>query len=136
RPTQRASRRPAAEPSYRDLPARPAMRLTYRTLSVLSVIAERPGLSNREISDLVGITDQGQICKLLSRLAKFELIENTGDGQPLGAANAWQLLARGSELLQAVGHRPADEPRSREVLTDAARGTPRSAARSPTGSRR
>jgi AcrR family transcriptional regulator len=87
------------------LPVRAGVRLTYRTRCVLSVVADRPGLSNREISDLAGITDQGQISKLLTRLAELDLLENVGAGQALGRANAWRLAARGTQLMVAVGHR-------------------------------
>jgi AcrR family transcriptional regulator len=64
------------------------MRLTYRTVRVLMVIAEHPGASNREIAEGSGIVDQGQISKLLNRLARLKLVENHGEGQEKGAANA------------------------------------------------
>jgi hypothetical protein len=50
------------------------MRLTYRTVRVLTVISEHPGASNREIAEGSGIVDQGQISKLLTRLSRLELI--------------------------------------------------------------
>jgi AcrR family transcriptional regulator len=78
------------------------MRLTYRTVRVLMVIAERPGASNREIAERSGISDQGQISKLLGRLARLELVENRGDGQERGAANAWHLTARGEAVERAT----------------------------------
>jgi len=78
------------------------MRLTYRTVQVLIVIAEHPGASNRQIAERSGVTDQGQISKLLARLARLELIENTGDGQEKGGANAWHLTARGARVERAT----------------------------------
>ena len=78
------------------------MRLTYRTVRVLMVIADLPGASNREIAERSGIADQGQISKLLGRLARLELVENTGDGQEKGAANAWRLTARGQAVERAT----------------------------------
>jgi predicted transcriptional regulator len=78
------------------------MRLTYRTVLVLMVIRERPGASNREIAEGSGIADQGQISKLLSRLARLVLIENAGDGQERGASNAWHLTARGEQVERAT----------------------------------
>ena len=60
------------------------MRLTYRTVRVLSVIGEAPGASNREVAEGSGIADQGQISKLLARLERLQLIENTGGGQLKG----------------------------------------------------
>jgi len=78
------------------------MRLTYRTVRVLMVVSEDPGASNRAVALGAGITDQGQISKLLNRLARLELIENTGEGQERGAANAWQLTARGAAVERAT----------------------------------
>jgi DNA-binding MarR family transcriptional regulator len=78
------------------------MRLTYRTVRVLMVIGERPGASNREIAEGSGIVDQGQISKLLTRLARLNLVENVGDGQEKGAANAWHLTPRGAQVERAT----------------------------------
>ncbi|HTW40922.1 MAG TPA: TetR family transcriptional regulator [Solirubrobacteraceae bacterium] len=78
------------------------MRLTYRTVRVLMVIAEHPGASNREIAEGSGIIDQGQISKLLNRLARLKLVENRGEGQEKGAANAWHLTARGTQVERAT----------------------------------
>jgi AcrR family transcriptional regulator/DNA-binding MarR family transcriptional regulator len=78
------------------------MRLTYRTVRALTVIAERPGASNREIAEGSGITDQGQISKLLNRLARLNLVENHGEGQERGAANAWHLTPRGLQVERAT----------------------------------
>ncbi len=78
------------------------MRLTYRTVRVLMVIAEHPGASNREIAEGSGIVDQGQISKLLNRLARLKLVENIGEGQEKGAANAWHLTARGAQVERAT----------------------------------
>ena len=75
-----------------------SMRLTYRTVRVLGVIAEQPGASNREIAECADVVDQGQISKLLSRLAHFGLVENLGHGQSRGMANAWRLTPRGEQL--------------------------------------
>ncbi len=83
----------------------PGVRLTYRTLRVLTEIAERPGASNREIAERAGIVDQGQISKLLARLHSEELIANMGEGSTRGAPNAWRLTERGELVLQAAGSR-------------------------------
>jgi AcrR family transcriptional regulator len=74
------------------------MRLTYRTVRVLNAIADRPGASNREAADGAGISDQGQISKLLGRLERLRLIENVGEGQPRGAPNRWRLTERGEQV--------------------------------------
>jgi AcrR family transcriptional regulator len=78
------------------------MRLTYRTVRVLTAIAAHPGVSNRMVAQGSGIADQGQISKLLARLEGLGLIANSGSGQPRGAPNAWQLTARGCEIERAV----------------------------------
>jgi predicted transcriptional regulator len=78
------------------------MRLTYRTIRVLMAISKHPGASNRDIAENSGITDQGQISKLLARLARLELVHNTGEGQEKGGANAWQLTVRGSRVERAT----------------------------------
>jgi AcrR family transcriptional regulator/DNA-binding MarR family transcriptional regulator len=84
------------------------MRITYRTLRVLTVIAERPRASNREIADRAGIADQGQTSKLLARLERLGLIHNTRPGQPSGEPNVWQLTPHGRELQQAIDQRSSD----------------------------
>jgi hypothetical protein len=78
------------------------MRLTYRTVRVLTMIGERPGASNREIAERSGISDQGQISKLLNRLARLDLVSNRGPGQEKGASNAWYLTARGAQVERAT----------------------------------
>jgi AcrR family transcriptional regulator len=89
---------PPADP-LRDV----QMRLTYRTVRVLMSVATHPGSSNREIGFASDIQDQGQISKLLTRLSKLGLIENTGTGLARGAPNAWMLTGKGQEIEQAIG---------------------------------
>jgi DNA-binding MarR family transcriptional regulator len=79
------------------------MRLTYRTLVVLSAIATHPHASNRKIAETAGVHDQGQISKLLARLEKLGLIHNSGNGQAHGEPNAWTLTARGHEIENTLG---------------------------------
>jgi AcrR family transcriptional regulator len=78
------------------------IRLTYRTIRVLMAIAANTGASNREIAEAADIADQGQISKLLTRLAGLDLIENRGPGQLHGAPNAWWLTPRGARLEKAT----------------------------------
>jgi AcrR family transcriptional regulator len=78
------------------------MRLTYRTVRVLMFIAEHPGASNRQIAAGAEVEDQGQMSKLLSRLARLDLVRNVGEGYKLGMANAWQLTERGARLERAA----------------------------------
>jgi DNA-binding MarR family transcriptional regulator len=81
-----------------------AFRLTALTHEVLTAVAglgergESP--SNREIANVVGVKDDGQISKLLTRLQTHGLLENAGGGSP-AAGNAWRLTPRGEELLCA-----------------------------------
>jgi AcrR family transcriptional regulator len=91
-------------PSKTNDPApRPRVRITYRTVMVLSAIAAEPGLSNREVGARAGIFDQGQISKLLRRLADTGLIENFGPGQRLGGTNSWRLTAAGERFVGSNG---------------------------------
>lgn len=82
-----------------DVLATLPMRLTYRTAHVLQVLEKRPGQSNREVADLVGISDQGQISKLLSRLARLGLLANAGVA---GERNRWELTAVGSRVTRSI----------------------------------
>jgi AcrR family transcriptional regulator len=82
----------------RDIP----MRLTYRTARVLDGVATSPGASNRVIADHAGITDQGQVSKLLSRLERLGLLTNTGQGQSKGEPNAWSLTATGQRIANSL----------------------------------
>jgi AcrR family transcriptional regulator len=96
------------------------MRLTYRTVRVLAAIAELGGQgihpSNREIGVAAEVPDQGQMSKLLARLSKLGLVENSGIGQARGAPNAWVLTGKGVEVERAIGAQiarplaPAGEP--------------------------
>jgi AcrR family transcriptional regulator/DNA-binding MarR family transcriptional regulator len=78
------------------------MRLTYRTVRVLMAVAISPGSSNRTIADAAGITDQGQISKLLTRLQVRGLIENTSTHSALGGPNVWTLTPKGKEVHGAI----------------------------------
>ena len=83
------------------------MRITYRTVRVLMVIATHPDASNRQIASEAGISDQGQVSKLLARLEHLGLIYNRGLGPVKGAPNAWQLTARGRQVEGAIRVRTA-----------------------------
>ncbi|HTZ85246.1 MAG TPA: TetR/AcrR family transcriptional regulator [Solirubrobacteraceae bacterium] len=78
------------------------IRLTYRTVCALAAIAGSPGARNCDIALAAGVVDQGQISKLLNRLSRAGLIENTGRGHTEGAANAWWLTERGGQLYRAA----------------------------------
>ncbi|HWX44829.1 MAG TPA: TetR/AcrR family transcriptional regulator [Solirubrobacteraceae bacterium] len=86
------------------------MRITYRTVRVLLVIADLGGRdsmgerapNNRQVGSAAGIADQGQISKLLSRLQALGLIANTGGHHSRGESNAWVLTPRGREVTQTL----------------------------------
>ncbi|MFI5005264.1 MAG: TetR family transcriptional regulator [Solirubrobacterales bacterium] len=104
------TRKPPAVPRRKRSPRRSSkdplegldMRLTYRTVRVLTFIGEHPGASNREIAEGAGIADQGQISKLLTRLERLQLVNNIGEGQIRGASNEWYLTDRGSQVERAT----------------------------------
>jgi AcrR family transcriptional regulator len=77
------------------------LRMTYRTMRVLEAVRADPGLSNQEVAKRAGIVDQGQVSKLLARLARLDLVENSGAGQPKGGANAWSLTEEGETVTRA-----------------------------------
>ena len=78
------------------------MRLTYRTARVLGAIAENSGVSNRVVAELADVSDQGQISKLLARLERLGLIENTGRGHAKGEPNAWGLTVLGRDVARRL----------------------------------
>jgi len=78
------------------------MRLTYRTARVLECIAARPLASNRAVAESAGITDPGQISKLLRRLERLGLATNTGAGHQSGEPNAWVLTPLGGQVAQRL----------------------------------
>ncbi len=82
------------------------MRLTYRTARVLACITELGGRgsgpSNREVAERAGVTDPGQISKLLRRLEGLGLAVNTGGGHQSGEPNAWKLTPLGRQVAQRL----------------------------------
>lgn len=78
------------------------MRLTYRTARALEGIARRPRSSNRHVGQYAGITDQGQISKLLGRLERLGLVANDGGGHSRGEPNAWTLTPAGDSIVRAI----------------------------------
>lgn len=93
---------PTVEPTNGDPLAGVPMRLTYRTALVLGCIAQEPGASNRVIGDHAGVSDQGQISKLLARLERLGLAANTGDGHLKGEPNAWWLTPKGAQVEHGI----------------------------------
>ncbi len=106
--------RPAAAESARDPLADVNLRLTHRTARVLEGVAELSGRgsapSNREVATFAGITDPGQISKLLRRLERLGLLVNTGAGHAKGEPNAWALTDQGERITHSIRmHAPERE---------------------------
>jgi DNA-binding MarR family transcriptional regulator len=90
-----------------DLESRPRrlpVRVTYRTTRVLKAISDAAGLSNRDIAEAAGLTDEGQTSRLLRRLEERGLVQNVGVGHTYGGANAWLLTPYGERVLEATRH--------------------------------
>ncbi len=114
RAARREQRRPAPTPPPIAHSPRPSvgeekdpldevnMRLTYRTARVLEAVREHPGASNREIADGAGISDPGQVSKLLRRLEGLGLLENHGLGHAQGEPNEWKLTPLGHQVAQRL----------------------------------
>lgn len=68
---------------------------------MLAGVREHPGAGNREFVKHVGITDQGQVFKLLARLERLGPLANSGEGHGKGEPNAWLTPWR-VEIHQAI----------------------------------
>lgn len=86
------------------------MRFTYRTARVLLAVDEltsqRLEVSNRLVAERAGVSDPGQISKLLARLQKHGLLKNAATGgRERGEANQWRLTPTGIRVLQSTSRR-------------------------------
>jgi AcrR family transcriptional regulator/DNA-binding MarR family transcriptional regulator len=93
--------------------SRADFRLTIRTQSALVAVAQLnaggANPNNREVSERMGVADQGQVSRLMMRLSEQGLIENTR-GHTKGIEKAWSLTAHGEGVLDA--HRGGRAPRT------------------------
>jgi AcrR family transcriptional regulator len=105
--------RAAAPRSAPDPLADVNLRLTHRTARVLEGIAELSGRgsdpSNREVATFAGVTDPGQISKLLRRLERLGLLLNTGAGHAKGEPNAWALTDKGRRVTHSIRMHARDQ---------------------------
>ena len=112
-PLRDARRNPGSHPSTeRDSVEELDMRLTYRTVTVLAAIAAQPGLSNSQLGEHAGIADQGQISRLVSRLARLQLIENTREASaraPPSRGGSRDMVRLSIERSGASGYRGGAE---------------------------
>jgi AraC-like DNA-binding protein len=87
-------------------PEMPGFRRTYRTLRVIQAVGELSargsGASNREVAEHAGITDSGNIARVLARLEGLGLIENSVLWPGRGEPNSWRLTAWGEAVWEAV----------------------------------
>jgi AcrR family transcriptional regulator len=116
-PAARAVKRLDADP-LRDLD----MRLTYRTIRVLVAIATMPEASNRAVAEAAGVSDQGQISKLLARLEHLGLVANVGEGPAKGEPNAWTLTAKGADVERAIGAETGGDAETNRFVDHYGRG--------------
>lgn len=100
-PAPRRRRKPTLWCAHEPI-AGQRMRLTYRTIRVLMAAAAHPGASNLELAERGGISDQGQISRLMGRLESLGLVENRGRGWRHGTVNEWFLTPLGARLERSV----------------------------------
>ena len=103
----------APRSAARDPLADVNLRLTHRTARVLESIAELSGHgsdpSNQQVATFAGITDPGQISKLLRRLEGLGLLLNTGAGHAKGEPNAWALTDKGQRVTHSIRTHARDQ---------------------------
>jgi AcrR family transcriptional regulator len=75
-------------------------RLTVRTQMALAAVAGRPGLNNREVSEVIGLSDQGQISRMMRRLCEQGLVENA-QAHAKRLVRAWRLTVDGEAVIDA-----------------------------------
>ncbi|MGH2903187.1 MAG: TetR family transcriptional regulator [Solirubrobacteraceae bacterium] len=75
-------------------------RLTVRTQMALAAVGGRPGLNNREVSEVIGLSDQGQVSRMMKRLQGQGLVENAHAGSGR-LARAWRLTADGEAVIDS-----------------------------------
>jgi AcrR family transcriptional regulator/DNA-binding MarR family transcriptional regulator len=78
----------------------PDYRLTIRTQMAIAAVAGRPGLNNREVSEIIGLADQGQISRMMKRLSDQGLIEDA-QGHTNRQTKAWRLTRDGEAVIDA-----------------------------------
>jgi predicted transcriptional regulator len=76
--------------------------LAPRRRKALLHLAGNPHASNRQIAAAIGIKDEAQISRLLSRMRDLGLVHNVRLGQDRGGPNAWRLTADGRRLADAL----------------------------------
>jgi DNA-binding MarR family transcriptional regulator len=75
------------------------LRHAPRKTAALLHIATHPGASNRAVAAGIGIRDEGQSSKLLTRMQDLGLVVNRTHDR--GRPNAWHLTVAGRRLVRA-----------------------------------
>jgi DNA-binding MarR family transcriptional regulator len=70
----------------------------HREIQVLGILDGEPGLNNIQVGLRAGIKDRGHISRLMARLARLGLIENTPRPGGLAGEKAWRLTGSGEQL--------------------------------------
>jgi DNA-binding MarR family transcriptional regulator len=103
----RAARRELRHPSNTATPPAvgvevvqdPGKRLSHhREIEVLAVLAGDPGLNNREVALRAGIKDRAHISRLMARLVRLGLVEDTSAPARPAGVKAWRLTHSGKKL--------------------------------------
>ncbi len=94
------STRSSDETADLDLVKDRAGGLNSRASLVLSVIGGEPGLSSRELASRTGLKDEAYMSRLLARLERLGLTEDTRVGR--FRAKAWKLTTTGQKLEEAI----------------------------------
>ena len=84
---------------------------THRTTLVLRAIAASPRSSNAAIARAAGLTDEGQMSKLLKRLEHRGLIEHVTPERGSRRLKAWLITPTGRRVLLSFGSDPDAAPR-------------------------
>jgi DNA-binding MarR family transcriptional regulator len=86
-----------------DLVQDPGRRLSHRReIRVLGVLAGEPGLNSTQVGLRAGIEDRAHVSRLMGRLARLGLIENTAASGRTGV-KAWRLTGSGEQLHAEIG---------------------------------
>lgn len=104
RPVSAASSAETVEPVAANPLRNLQIRVTYRTMRVLAALAAQPGASNRMVATAAGVSDQGQISKLLRRLERRGLVQNARSSTlaSRGAPNSWTLTSKGQLIERSL----------------------------------
>jgi DNA-binding MarR family transcriptional regulator len=85
-----------------DLLQDPGKRLNHRReIQVLGTLAGAPGLNGKQVGLRAGVKDQGHVSRLLARLTRLGLIENTAPSGRSGV-KAWRLTDAGERIHTAI----------------------------------